>query len=243
MKNSNFFETEKFGYDENQSETYFGMMRSIGVMEGLTTLFTKQTLAAGVASFIFFGLYGVPLFLLFAFFGRAIGHLIVRIVYAVLGTSRKVRWTTNSLINYVFHVWLWIWFGGCIVFVVSMVLTPPALIYQIITMPPTYGIDIGSSEYNVFMRWVGQVIFEVDGLGDFLYRWFVWDNNHPIMSMIKTLISFSLGQMLTYRAHQHVSEEQFLEDEGTSRDGWLLYEKIGRNNSVATLLFKMAKDL
>lgn len=228
MKNSEFFSTPKNDYESNGALNYWDELTSVMTLQAMMVVFNRQTFAGAVLMVAFFGIYGIPLALLLAFSGRIIGNGIVRVVYAIFGTSRKVRWTTNSWINLLMYSWFWIWTGGALFMIFILITFIPYALVTMLTAEPGTVVNAGDPTYNLLVRYV-MGCGKPSSLWEFTYNVFLGDDCHPVAKVVKFFLSSCVGYFLTYHGHNEISESEFMEGEETGADGWLLYEKISRN--------------
>ena len=175
---------------------------------------------------LFWGIYGIPIILAFIWGSYYIGNGITRVVYAIFGTSRKVRWNTNSFVFFMMASWLWIWFPGIAFLVFILVGELPFGLYHVMKVQPgDYSFDASSPEVNLFMMMAWDTLHSSHSIFEFFLRFALWDYLHPVVSTIKVTLAPVLGYLVYWRGHTKISAEDFYEGEEDGRDAWLLYEK------------------
>ena len=230
MKNADFFSDSnvRYGYDSIYRHNYADLFRGFSAAETVEVLLSKKTWAAGAFSLFLWGAYGIPIMLMFIWGAYFVGNMITRVTYAILGTSRKVRWHTNATLYFIFTSWIWVWFPAILFMIFIALGTIPYGVYNILMIPDgDYSHSAASPEINLIMRLVWDTIDTSNGPVEFILRFAFWDYLHPVASATKIMLAPVLGYLVFYRGHPSVTEEAWLEGEEDGRDAWLLYERRG----------------
>ena len=238
MKNSNFFSASnvRYGYESMYRHNYYDLFKGFTATEGLEVLFSKKTIGAAAVSMFFWGIYGIPIILAFIWGSYYLGNGITRVVYSIFGTSRQVRWNTNSCIYFVMTSWIWVFFPAILVLAFVLVGELPFGLYHAMKVQPgDYTFDAASPEVNLFMKLMWDTIHTSNGPVEFMYRVVLWDYLHPTLSTIKITMAPVLGYLVYYRGHTEITAEDFYAGEEDGRDAWLLYERRERRPSMNDL--------
>lgn len=232
MKNGEFFSdsNSRHGYESMYRHNYADLFKGFSANEGLSMLLDKKTLAAAAFSMFLWGVYGIPIILAFVWGSYYLGHVITRAVYSMFGTSRKVRWQTNSCLYFIMTSWIWVWFPSILVLLFIIVGEIPFGLYHVMMVQPgDYSFDASSPEVNLFMKLVWDTISTSKGPAEFILRFAFWDYLHPMLSTIKITLAPALGYLVYWRGHTEITAEEFYDGEEDGRDAWLLYERRGNN--------------
>ena len=235
MKNGEFFSSSnsRYGYESIYRHNYADLFKGFAANEGIGVLFDKKTLVAAAFSMFLWGVYGIPIMMMIIWGSFFVGNAITRVVYALFGTSRKVRWQTNSCIYFVMTTWIWMWFPAILLLLFIIVGEIPFGLYHVMQVQPgDYSFDAGSPEVNLFMKLVWDTIHTSHGPAEFILRFAFWDYLHPTMSTIKITMAPVLGYLVYWRGHPEITAEEFFAGEEDGRDAWLLYERRERSYSV-----------
>lgn len=235
MKNADFFDdsNSRYGYETIYRHNYADLFKGFSANEGLSMLFDKKTLGAAAFSMFLWGVYGIPIMMAIIWGSYYLGNGITRVVYAMFGTSRKVRWQTNSFLYFVMTTWVWVWFPAILFLVFILVGEIPFGLYHVMMVQPgDYSFDAASLEVNLFMKLVWDTIHTSHGPVEFVLRFAFWDYLHPLASTIKITMAPVLGYLVYWRGHSEITAEDFYAGEEDGRDAWLLYEKREGRYSV-----------
>lgn len=228
MKNADFFadSNSRYGYESMYRHNYIDLFKGFSANEGLSVLFNKKTIGAAAFSMFLWGVYGIPIMMAFIWGAYYLGNGITRVVYAVFGTSRQVRWNTNSCIYYIMTAWIWVWFPAILFLLFILVGELPFGLYHVMKVQPgDYTFDAANPEVNLFMMLVYDTVKTSNGPVEFMLRFAFWDYLHPTLSTVKFMLAPVLGYFVYWRGHTEITAEEFYAGEEDGRDAWLLYEK------------------
>lgn len=225
MKNSDFFSTyhQRDGYDTMYRHNYGDLFKSFSLIETLSVLFDKKTIGAALFAMVMWGVYGIPIILAVVWGSYFIGNAITRVSYAIFGTSRKVRWNTNSAIYFVMTSWLWIWLPGIIFFALVLVGMIPFGLYHALSHSASF--DATSTANNLFMYFYWDIVNSSSSLSEFIVRFAFWDAMHSTISTIRVTLIPVVGYLFYWTGHTKIGEQEFYDGEAEGRDAWLAYER------------------
>lgn len=235
MKNGEFFSesNNRYGYETMYRHNYADLFKGFAANEGLSVLFDKKTLGAAAFSMFLWGVYGIPIMMAIIWGSYYFGNGITRVVYAIFGTSRKVRWNTNSCLHFIMTTWIWMWFPAILLLLFIIIGEIPFGLYHVMMVQPgDYSFDAGSPEVNLFMKLVWDTVSTSQGPAEFVLRFALWDYLHPVLSTIKITLAPVLGYIVYWRGHTEITDEEFYAGEEDGRDAWLIYENRHSPNSI-----------
>lgn len=231
MKNSDFFSTshQRDGYDTMYRHNYNDLLKGFALGEAAMVVFDKKTIGAALLALAMWGLYGIPIILAFVWGSYYIGNFITRVVYSTFGTSRKVRWQTNSALYFTMTSWLWIWLPAITFFALVMVGSLPFAFYRAFANGATYSFNATAPENNLFMYFYWDIISSSSDATEFILRFAFWDYMHPVVSTLKLVAAPVFGYLFYWCGHTEIAEQDFYDGENDGRDAWLTYERRMRS--------------